>query len=87
MTHDVPLITTIVTGLCLAFVFGLLAHRLRLPLIAGYLLAGVVLGPFTPGYVADLGMAQQLSEIGVIRKRRLRPIEFSVAFSGFGSWT
>ncbi len=66
MNHEAPLIATIVAGLTLAFVFGLIAHRLRLSLIAGYLLAGVVIGPFTPGYVADLGIAAQLSEIGVI---------------------
>ena len=66
MSQEAPLIATLVTGLCLAFVLGLLAHRLRLPLIAGYLMAGVVLGPFTPGFVADLSIAAQLSEIGVI---------------------
>ena len=66
MTDEAPLIATIVAGLCLAFVFGLIAHRLRLSLIAGYLLAGVAIGPFTPGYVADLEIATQLSEIGVI---------------------
>ena len=66
MTHSAPLITTIVAGLCLAFVFGILAHRLRLPLIAGYLMAGVVISPFTPGYDADQSMASQLGELGVI---------------------
>ena len=66
MSHDVPLIATIVSGLCLAFVMGLGAHLLRLPLIAGYLMAGVLLGPFTPGFVADTAIASQLSEIGVI---------------------
>ncbi len=66
MTHEAPLIATIVVGLCLAFALGLLAYRLRLSLIAGYLLAGVAIGPFTPGYVADLDIAAQLSEIGVI---------------------
>jgi monovalent cation:H+ antiporter-2, CPA2 family len=66
MPHDTPLITTIVAGLSLAFVFGLLAHRLRLPMIAGYLVAGVVIGPFTPGYVADQHLANELAEIGVI---------------------
>ena len=66
MSHEAPLIATIVTGLCLAFVMGLAAHRLRLPLIAGYLMAGVIIGPFTPGFVADIGIASQLSEIGVI---------------------
>ena len=66
MPHDVPLITTMATGLALAFVLGLLAHRLRLPLIAGYLAAGVIIGPFTPGYVANMEIAAQLAEIGVI---------------------
>ena len=66
MPHEMPLITTIVVGLCLAFVLGLLAHRLRLPLIAGYLVAGVVIGPFTPGFVADQALASQLAELGVI---------------------
>lgn len=66
MPHDTPLITTLVAGFGLAFVFGLLAQRLKLPLIAGYLLAGVVIGPFTPGYVADMGLASELAELGVI---------------------
>jgi CPA2 family monovalent cation:H+ antiporter-2 len=61
-----PLIATIVGGLVLAFFFGALAHRLRLPVLAGYLLAGVVAGPFTPGYVADGHIAQELAELGVI---------------------
>ena len=66
MPHETPLISIIVVGLCLAFVLGLLAHRLRLPLIAGYLVAGVVIGPFTPGFVADQALASQLAELGVI---------------------
>lgn len=66
MPHETPLITTLVAGFGLAFLFGLLAQRLKLPLIAGYLLAGVVIGPFTPGYVADLGLASELAELGVI---------------------
>ncbi|HEX6016456.1 MAG TPA: cation:proton antiporter, partial [Geminicoccaceae bacterium] len=65
MPHATPLIATIVEGLVLAFVGGLLANRLRLPLV-GYLLAGVAIGPFTPGFVADTGLAAQLAEIGVI---------------------
>jgi monovalent cation:H+ antiporter-2, CPA2 family len=65
--HEAPsLIATIVGGLVLAFFFGALAHRLRLPVLAGYLLAGVVAGPFTPGYVADGHIAQELAELGVI---------------------
>lgn len=66
MPHDTPLIATIAVGLALAFVFGLLAQRLRLPPIVGYLLAGVVVGPFTPGFVADQKLAVELAEIGVI---------------------
>lgn len=66
MPHDTPLITTLVAGFGLAFLLGLIAQRLKLPLIAGYLLAGVVIGPFTPGYVADLELAAELAELGVI---------------------
>ncbi len=66
MPHETPLITIMVAGFGLAFIFGLLAQRLRLPLIAGYLMAGVVIGPFTPGYVADMGLATELAELGVI---------------------
>lgn len=66
MPHETPLIATIVVGLCLAFVFGLLANRLKLPMIAGYLMAGVVIGPFTPGYVANQELATELAELGVI---------------------
>lgn len=64
--HHTPLIATIVAGLVIAFVFGAIAHRLRVPPIAGYLLAGVMVGPFTPGFVADSSLASQLAEIGVI---------------------
>ncbi len=66
MLHHTPLIATIVAGLCIAFVFGAIAHRLKIPPLAGYLLAGIVVGPFTPGYVADQGLAPELAEIGVI---------------------
>jgi monovalent cation:H+ antiporter-2, CPA2 family len=66
LPHETPLISILVAGFGLAFVFGLLAQRLKLPLIAGYLLAGVVIGPFTPGYVADMGLATELAELGVI---------------------
>lgn len=65
--HDAtPLIATIVGGLVLAFIFGAIANRIRLPVIAGYLVAGVVAGPFTPGYVADAHIAQELADLGVI---------------------
>ncbi|TBR37152.1 MULTISPECIES: YbaL family putative K(+) efflux transporter [Dyella] len=64
--HDAPLIATIVSGIVLAFIFAAIAHRLKLPALAGYLLAGVVVGPFTPGYVADGHLAHQLAELGVV---------------------
>ncbi len=66
MPHAMPLITTIAAALGLALVLGFVAVRLRLPALIGYLVAGVVIGPATPGFVADLGLAQQLAEIGVI---------------------
>jgi CPA2 family monovalent cation:H+ antiporter-2 len=64
--HDISLLTTIAAGLGLAFLLGLVAARLKLPPILGYLLAGIAAGPFTPGFVADAGLASQLAEIGVI---------------------
>ena len=66
MPHDTTLIATIVVALVLAFALGFLANRLRLPPLVGYLLAGVAVGPHTPGFVADTGLALQLAEIGVI---------------------
>lgn len=64
--HDAPLLTTIAVGLLLAFVLGAAANRLRLPPLVGYLIAGVAVGPFTPGFVANAELANELSEIGVI---------------------
>ncbi|MXQ12445.1 YbaL family putative K(+) efflux transporter [Microvirga makkahensis] len=66
MPHDMPLISTIVIGLVLAFVLGAIAQRLRISPLVGYLLAGVLVGPFTPGYVADQALSNQLAEIGVV---------------------
>ena len=66
MPHSISLINTIAAGLGLALVLGFVATRLRLPALVGYLLAGVVIGPFTPGFVADAEMASQLAEIGVM---------------------
>jgi CPA2 family monovalent cation:H+ antiporter-2 len=66
MPHSVSLINTVAAGLGLALVLGFLAARLRLPALVGYLLAGVILGPFTPGFVADAEIAAQLAEIGVM---------------------
>ncbi|KAA0182498.1 Kef family K(+) transporter [Cupriavidus cauae] len=66
MHHATPLISTIVGGIVLAFVLGALAGRLRLPPLIGYLCAGVVVGPHTPGYTADQALAPELAELGVI---------------------
>jgi CPA2 family monovalent cation:H+ antiporter-2 len=66
MVHSSGLVTTIVGALALAFVLGTLAHRLRISPLVGYLLAGVLVGPFTPGFVANQGLADELSEIGVV---------------------
>lgn len=66
MPHEVALIAMIAAGLGLALVFGFIATRLRIPALVGYLLAGVVIGPATPGFVADVGLSQQLAEIGVM---------------------
>jgi CPA2 family monovalent cation:H+ antiporter-2 len=66
MTHDTPLISLIVAGLVLAFAFGALAQKLRLSPIVGYLVAGVAVGPFTPGFVGNAKFAAELSELGVI---------------------
>src|SRR5688500_5287928 len=79
MPHETALIATIAAGLGLAFLFGLLAVRLRLPPILGYLIAGVIVGPFTPGYVADAGLASQLAEIGVILLMFGVGLHFSIA--------
>ena len=66
MPHDTSLISTIVAGLVLAFVFGTIANRFRLPPLVGYLFAGMLVGPHTPGFVADQHLASQLAELGVI---------------------
>jgi len=66
MLHSVPLITTVASAFGLALVLGFAAVRLRLPALVGYLLAGVLIGPFTPGFVANSDLAGQLAEIGVM---------------------
>jgi CPA2 family monovalent cation:H+ antiporter-2 len=66
MEHNTPLISTIVVGLVLAFLLGLVAQRLRVSPLVGYLIAGVIMGPFTPGYVANQNIASELAEIGII---------------------
>lgn len=66
MEHDFPLITTIAAGFGLALVLGFAAERIKLPALVGYLLAGIAIGPAMPGSVADMSVASQLSEIGVM---------------------
>ncbi|ODT06310.1 MAG: sodium:proton antiporter [Mesorhizobium sp. SCN 65-20] len=66
MPHEMPLIATIVAGLGLAFIFGAIANRFRVPPLVGYLIAGMLVGPNTPGFVADQKLALELAEIGVI---------------------
>jgi CPA2 family monovalent cation:H+ antiporter-2 len=66
MPHAVSLISTLAAGFGLALVFGFLAERLKMPALIGYLLAGILIGPATPGFVADADIAAQLAEIGVM---------------------
>ena len=66
MPHDVPLITTIAAALGLALIMGFVAARLKLPALVGYLIAGIIIGPATPGFVADVELSNQLAEIGVM---------------------
>ncbi|TCU54495.1 Kef-type potassium/proton antiporter (CPA2 family) [Novosphingobium sp. PhB57] len=66
MPHSTPLVATVVAGLVAAFAMGAVAHRLRISPVAGYLFAGVLVGPFTPGVVADSALANELAELGVI---------------------
>ncbi|MED5609398.1 MULTISPECIES: YbaL family putative K(+) efflux transporter [Pseudomonas] len=64
--HHTPLLTTLAVGFVLAFILGALANRLRISPLVGYLLAGVLAGPFTPGYVADQALSTEIAELGVI---------------------
>jgi CPA2 family monovalent cation:H+ antiporter-2 len=66
LAHESELIGTVAMGLTAAFVIGLICAKIRIPPIVGYLVAGMVIGPFTPGYVADASIATQLAELGVI---------------------
>jgi CPA2 family monovalent cation:H+ antiporter-2 len=79
MPHEVELIATIAIGFALAFAFGFVAIRLGLPPLVGYLIAGVCIGPSTPGFVADREIAGQLAEIGVILLMFGVGLHFSVA--------
>ncbi|MFA6954894.1 MAG: YbaL family putative K(+) efflux transporter [Thermoanaerobaculia bacterium] len=79
MNHELTLITTIAAGLGLAFVFGLIAARLKMPPLVGYLVAGIVVGPHTRGFVADVALAGQLAEIGVMLLMFGVGLHFSIA--------
>jgi len=66
MDHNISLITTLAAGFGIALILGFIAERLKVPALFGYLLAGIIIGPATPGFVADVNLASQLSEIGVM---------------------
>ncbi|MDQ3060557.1 MAG: Kef family K(+) transporter [Pseudomonadota bacterium] len=66
MEHNIPLITTLAIGFGMALILGFIAERLNVPALVGYLVAGILIGPGTPGFVADVHIASQLSEIGVM---------------------
>lgn len=66
MEHNIPLITTIATGFGFALIFGFIAERFKIPALVGYLAAGILIGPATPGFVADMSIASELAEIGVM---------------------
>ncbi len=79
MPHNVSLISTIAAGLGLAMVFGYIAARIKVPPLVGYLLAGILIGPATPGFVADVDLAGQLAEIGVMLLMLGVGLHFSLA--------
>jgi CPA2 family monovalent cation:H+ antiporter-2 len=79
MPHETSLLTLLAAGLVLAFALGALAHRFQLSPLVGYLIAGVLVGPFTPGYEADTALASQLGEIGVVLLMFGVGLHFSVA--------
>ncbi|MEO7497086.1 MAG: YbaL family putative K(+) efflux transporter [Massilia sp.] len=66
MEHNIPLITTLAAGFGVALLFGFVAERFKVPALVGYLVAGILIGPGTPGFVADVKLASELSEIGVM---------------------
>ena len=79
MPHDIALISTMAAALGISLVMGLLAVRLKLPPLVGYLAAGVIIGPFTPGFVGDVSLASQLSEIGIMLLMFGVGLHFSIA--------
>jgi CPA2 family monovalent cation:H+ antiporter-2 len=66
MPHNLPLISTIASALALALVLGVMAARIKLPALVGYLVAGIIIGPFSPGFVANVNLAHELAEIGIM---------------------
>lgn len=66
MLHEFPLINTLASALGLALILGFLANRLKLPTLVGYILAGILIGPFTPGFVANSKIASELAEVGIM---------------------
>jgi CPA2 family monovalent cation:H+ antiporter-2 len=66
MDHGIPLITTLAIAFAMALVFGVIAERMKIPALVGYLIAGILIGPATPGFVADPDITSQLSEIGIM---------------------
>src|SRR5579883_1285919 len=66
MDHSVSLITTVAAAFGMALIFGFIAERLKIPALVGYLIAGILIGPSTPGFVADTHITSQLSEIGIM---------------------
>ncbi|CAN5915564.1 cation:proton antiporter [soil metagenome] len=79
MPHNVSLISTIAAGLGLALILGFMAARIKVPPLVGYLLAGILIGPATPGFVADVDLAGQLAEIGVMLLMLGVGLHFSLA--------
>lgn len=79
MEHNLTLITTIAAGFGLALIFGFIAERIKMPALVGYLVAGIIIGPATPGFVADVEIASQLAEIGVMLLMFGVGLHFSIA--------
>src|SRR2546422_4198696 len=83
MPHETALIATIAVGLTYALVGGFIAARLHLSPLVGYLLAGVAVGPFTPGFVADIKLAGELAEIGDRKSTRLNSSHGYISYAVF----
>ena len=82
MLHNVDLILTLAGGLSAALVLGFITQKLRMSPIVGYLLAGIIVGPYSPGFVADADTASQCAEIGIILLMFTLGLEFSIDDTG-----